>query len=52
MLRVADKIDIFAVVVDAKNDDAKAFYENYGFTALQDSAFTLFLPIATIQSAV
>jgi len=52
VLGIADKIGIFAVVVDAKNDDAKSFYGNYGFTPLQDSGLTLFLPVNTIKSAL
>lgn len=52
VLSIADKMGVFAVVVDAKNDDAKVFYGNYGFTELQDSELTLFLPIDTIKSAV
>lgn len=52
VLSIADKMGIFAVVVDAKNDDAKAFYGNYGFMELQDSGLTLFLPIDTIKSAL
>jgi GNAT superfamily N-acetyltransferase len=51
VLSIADKIGVFAVVVDAKNDDAKSFYGNYGFTQLQDSELTLFLPMNTIKSA-
>jgi GNAT superfamily N-acetyltransferase len=52
VLSIADKMGVFAVVVDAKNDDAKSFYGNYGFTELEDSELTLFLPINTIKSAV
>jgi len=52
ILSIADKMGVYAVVVDAKNNDAKAFYERYGFIELQDSALTLFLPIETIKSAI
>jgi GNAT superfamily N-acetyltransferase len=51
-LGLADKLGIHAVEVDAIDQDAKAFYEKYGFVPLLDSAFHLFLPIATIQSAI
>jgi GNAT superfamily N-acetyltransferase len=34
VLSIADKMGVFAVVVDAKNNDAKSFYESYGFTEL------------------
>jgi GNAT superfamily N-acetyltransferase len=52
VLNIADMMGVFAVVVDAKNDDAKSFYGSYGFTELQDSKLTLFLPITTIKSVV
>jgi GNAT superfamily N-acetyltransferase len=51
VLNIAGKIGIFAVVVDAKNDDAKTFYKKYGFIELQESELTLFLTIDTIKSA-
>lgn len=50
ILTISKKIGTFAVVVDAKNHAAKAFYKNYGFIELQDSALTLFLPVKTIES--
>lgn len=49
ILDVADKIGIYAVVVDAKNDIAKSFYKSYEFIELQNNALTLFLPLKTIQ---
>lgn len=52
VLNISDKMGIFAVIVDAKNHDAKSFYRNYGFTDLQDSELILFLLISTIKSAV
>lgn len=51
VLSIADKMGVFAVIVDAKNDNAKAFYQNYGFIELQNSSLSLFLPISTIKSA-
>jgi GNAT superfamily N-acetyltransferase len=51
VLSIADKMGVYAVVADAKNDDAKAFYKKYGFNELQDSELTLFLPTDTIKSA-
>jgi GNAT superfamily N-acetyltransferase len=49
---LADKLGIHAVEVDAIDQQAKAFYEKYGFVPLLDNEFHLFLPIATIQSAI
>src|SRR3990167_11185480 len=45
ILDVSQKIGTYAVVVDAKDDEAKAFYKKYEFLELQESALTLFLPI-------
>jgi ribosomal protein S18 acetylase RimI-like enzyme len=41
----------FALLVDAKNDQAVAFYQRYGFRALISQPRTLFLPLATAQKA-
>lgn len=45
----SDMVGIFAVVVDAKDEKAKAFYEHYGFIELQNPKLTLFLPMKTIN---
>jgi GNAT superfamily N-acetyltransferase len=45
-------IGVRAVLVHAIDDDAKAFYERFGFIAFPDGTRTLFLPIETIMSAV
>jgi len=37
------------VVVDAKDEKAKAFYQRYGFSPVLDSDRRLFLPMKTIQ---
>ena len=39
----------FAILVDAKNDGAVAFYERYGFRALTGQPRTLFLPLGTAE---
>ncbi len=46
---VAGDIGIFAVVVDAKDDLAAAFYESYDFARLPNSPHRLFLPTARIR---
>lgn len=43
------EIAAYALIVDAKNEAAAAFYRHHGFIALPDSQLTLFLPLATIQ---
>jgi hypothetical protein len=40
-----------AVVVDALNAGAKAFYERFGFTPLTDDEMRLFVPLGAIRSA-
>lgn len=41
----------YTLVVDAKNDDAVAFYEHHGFLRLASLPRTLFLPLATVEKA-
>lgn len=43
------EIAAFALMVDAKDETASAFYKHHGFIALLDSPLTLFLPLATVQ---
>jgi ribosomal protein S18 acetylase RimI-like enzyme len=43
------EIAAFALMVDAKDDAAAAFYRHHGFIALPDSRLTLFLPLATVR---
>ncbi len=43
------EIAAFALIVDAKDDEAAAFYRHHGFIALPDSPLTLFLPLATVR---
>lgn len=42
----------FALLVDAKNDRAVAFYRHHGFCALVSQPRTLFLPLATARKAI
>jgi ribosomal protein S18 acetylase RimI-like enzyme len=50
LLRAArSEIAAFALVVDAKDEAAAAFYSHHGFIALPDTPLTLFLPLATAQ---
>jgi ribosomal protein S18 acetylase RimI-like enzyme len=43
------EIAAFALLVDAKDERAAAFYLHHGFMALPDSPLTLFLPLATVR---
>jgi ribosomal protein S18 acetylase RimI-like enzyme len=38
--------------VDAKDQDAKRYYEQFGFVSLPSSELELFLPVKTIQEAL
>ncbi len=42
------KIATMAVVVSAKDDKARSFYEHYNFIRFSDYPFRLFLPMTTI----
>lgn len=42
-------IAAYALVVDAKDETAAAFYQHHGFIRLPEQALTLFLPLATAR---
>jgi ribosomal protein S18 acetylase RimI-like enzyme len=44
------EIVAYALMVEAKDEAAAAFYRHHGFIALPDSPTTLFLPLATVQA--
>jgi GNAT superfamily N-acetyltransferase len=46
---VADLLGVFTVLVDAKNDRVKAWYEHHGFSALPLRPLQLFMPIDAIR---
>jgi ribosomal protein S18 acetylase RimI-like enzyme len=43
------EIAAYALMVDAKDEAAVAFYRYHGFIALPDSPLTLFLPLAAVR---
>lgn len=47
-LEFSQQVGLHAVVVDAKNDSAKAFYEALGFMATVEDPLCLYLPMATL----
>jgi predicted GNAT family N-acyltransferase len=47
-VHLSDSLGVAFVVVDAKDDTAKAFYQYYGFHALQSDPMRLCLPISSI----
>jgi len=44
------EIAAYALVVDAKDEPAAAFYRHHGFIAFTSQPLTLFLPLATAQA--
>lgn len=44
-LKARVQVAAYALLVDAKNEAAKLFYQHYGFTACTDSPMTLYLPL-------
>jgi len=44
-IRASKQVAAFALLVDAKGESAKAFYQHYGFTPCADSPLTLHLPL-------
>ena len=49
ILRVAEEVAVRAVMVDAKHQQAKTFYQYYGFMELQEMPLNLFLPMETVR---
>ena len=49
-LQAADEIAAMAVIVDAKDAAAEAFYLHFGFQPLQQQPARLFLPMRTVAS--
>lgn len=47
----ASLIAAFGVIVDAKDETAKAFYTKFGFTAFADNSLCLFLPMDSIPES-
>lgn len=47
-LEFSSQVGLYAVVVDAKNAKAKAFYVTLGFIPTLDNALCLYLPMATV----
>lgn len=51
-IEFSQRVGLYAVVVDAKHDKAKAFYLRMGFIACLDNPLCLYLPIATLEQSV
>lgn len=48
-LGASEQIAIHAVVVDAKNEAARRFYQAYGFLSLPEQPMRLFLPLRSVS---
>lgn len=51
ILRVAEHLGIIGFFVDAKDNEAAMYYQQFGFIPLPDNPLELFLPLATIRQA-
>lgn len=51
-LEFSQKVGLYAVLVDAKHDKAKAFYEGLGFTSTLDDPLCLYLAVSTLQKLI
>ena len=49
-LRASEAMAVHAIVVDAKHESAKAFYERYGFRSFTTMPRRLFLPLETFEN--
>lgn len=47
----SQRVGLYAVVVDAKHDKARAFYVKLGFIVCVDNPLCLYLPVATLERA-
>ncbi|WP_340146923.1 hypothetical protein [Halomonas sp. PA16-9] len=48
-LAVSDEIAIYAMVVDAIDERAQRFYEQFGFSLLSSDSQRLFLPLKSLN---
>jgi GNAT superfamily N-acetyltransferase len=51
VMDLSRKVAVYAIVVDAKDDKARAFYQDFGFQPLPSRPFRLFIPMATVHTA-
>jgi ribosomal protein S18 acetylase RimI-like enzyme len=50
-LIVHESMGLVGMMVDAKDDEAREYYRQFGFIPLPENSLTLFLPIKTILKA-
>lgn len=49
VLQAADALAVYALVVDAKDNKARSFYEHYGFLRFPNTRLRLFISIETLR---
>lgn len=52
ILGAGQSVAVYAIVVDAKSEEAAAFYETFGFPRFPSRPLRLFLPTSTAASAL
>jgi GNAT superfamily N-acetyltransferase len=52
IVQASESLAVYAVVVDALHERARAFYEHFGFVTLSRQPLRLFLPLQTILRAL
>jgi predicted GNAT family N-acyltransferase len=50
IVRAAEEIAVKVIMVDAKDHEARSFYQHYGFIELPEQPLKLFLPIETVNT--
>jgi GNAT superfamily N-acetyltransferase len=50
-LSISEQMGTLAVLVDAKDDSARQFYERYGFLRFKQQEYRLFIPMKTIEES-
>jgi GNAT superfamily N-acetyltransferase len=51
VINVSQHVGIIGFLVDAKNEDARCYYQQYGFIEFHNQSLKLFLPIKTLEKA-
>ncbi|MCY4094967.1 MAG: GNAT family N-acetyltransferase [Gammaproteobacteria bacterium] len=49
VIRASEAVAVYAIIVDAKNDDAFYFYQRYGFISSQTMPNRLYLPLDSLR---
>lgn len=49
---ISKQMAIYAVIVEAKDDNSRSFYEKYGFIRALEQPLKLYLPMGTIEKLI